>query len=123
MDRPPFGAFGSIPEVLGAQTEVAQWFLAEVPGLDEALRGLNDPIPFVLQHAVGGNEPLGWLGALINQLVNEVLDLTQDAVTGRGRPAIKSARTLFELLVTAKDVVGGSWTMADRYDRHRWVVA
>jgi hypothetical protein len=35
---------------------------------------------------------------------------------------MKSARTLFELLVTAKDVVGGSWTMADRYDRHRWVV-
>jgi hypothetical protein len=122
MDDPPFGAFGSIPDVLGAQTEVAQWFLSEVPGLDEALRGLNDPIPFVLQHAVGGNEPLDWLGALINQLVNEVFDLTQDAVTGRGRPALKSARTLFELLVTAKDVVDGSWTMADRYDRHRWIV-
>jgi hypothetical protein len=43
-------------------------------------------------------------------------------VAGRGRPAIKSARTLFELLVTAKDIVDGSWTMADRYDRHRWVV-
>jgi hypothetical protein len=92
------------------------------PGLDEALQGLNDPIPFVLQHAVGGAEPLDWLGALVNQLVNELLDLTQDAVTGRGRPAFKSARTIFELLVTAKDITGDPWSMSDRYDRHRWVV-
>jgi hypothetical protein len=86
MDYPPFGAFGSIPDVLDAQAQVAKRFLAETPGLDKALRGLNDPIPFVLQHAMGGSEPLDWLGALVNQLVNELLDLTQDAVAGRGRP-------------------------------------
>jgi len=122
MPGPQHDDVDSYAQVLDAHSQVGQELLARVDGLDEAIRGLNDPIWFVVNHVLGAPQPLQWLGALVNQLLNELADLTHDAVCGRGRPAVKAARTIFELLVAAKDITTGPWPMADRYDRHRWLV-
>ncbi len=57
---------------------------------------------------------------LTNQATNDFLDLLYDLAHGRGRPALRSTRSLFELLVTAHDVVS-SPELAERYAAHRWV--
>ncbi|MCA1706717.1 MAG: hypothetical protein LC808_27015 [Actinobacteria bacterium] len=52
----------------------------------------------------------------------DFLDLITDICRGRGRPALRSARSLFELLITLHDITS-SPDLAERYFRHQFVVS
>jgi hypothetical protein len=121
MAGPPEIDIGSVGDIVREQARFADDVPANVEGLDAALRGLREPTLFVIEHAVGRPGPPEWVGAVVNQLNNELSDPVLDAICGRGRPAIKASRSLFDLLVTAKDIIA-SPAVAERYERHRWVV-
>jgi len=57
---------------------------------------------------------------ILNQASNEFADLLVDAEWGRGRPAIKTTRSLFELLVTLLDVMSSD-EMSRRYLAHQTI--
>src|SRR5215510_5236460 len=121
MAGPPEIDIGSIADVVNDQARFAADVLAHVDGLDAAIRGLREPMVFTVEHAVGRPDPPHWVGAVVNQLNNDVTDLVQDAICGRGRPAIRTARSLFDHLLTVRDVTSAA-TLAERYECHRWVV-
>jgi hypothetical protein len=57
------------------------------------------------------------LRPILNQALNDALDLIFDCVHGRGRSAVRTARTLFELLVALDDVLANP-DMDARFSRH-----
>jgi len=72
--------------------------------------------PFV--HQFIGSESVGEAEmTVVTQRVNDFLDLLFDVSCGRGRPALRTARSLFEHAITLKDV-HKSQTEADRYVAH-----
>ncbi len=54
---------------------------------------------------------------IVNQATNDFLDLFYEAMSGRGRPAVRSARTLFEHLVNLRWTTA-SGAEAERYCEH-----
>lgn len=58
---------------------------------------------------------------LITQAHNDLLDTLYDIMTGRGRPALRASRSMFEHLVNARDIMGNP-EMEERYVAHRAVV-
>lgn len=55
--------------------------------------------------------------SMLNQLLNDWLDLMQGAVNGMGRPAFRSARSIFEISLFAFDVFDDD-AAAERYLAH-----
>lgn len=108
-------------ETYTTSLDVAKWVLATVEGLGEDIVSLHDPLWLVAEHTAGRENPPVWLNALVAQLRNELLDLLHEAVAARGRPAVKSARSLFDLLVTARELSLDT-SLRERYERHRWLV-
>jgi hypothetical protein len=84
-------------ETYTTSLDVAKWVLATVEGLGDDIVSLHDPLWLVAEHTAGRENPPVWLNALVTQLTNELLDLLHEAVAARGRPAVKSARSLFDL--------------------------
>jgi hypothetical protein len=72
--------------------------------------------PFV--HRIVGTNSTGESQKLIvTQAANDYLDLLFDVSCGRGRPALRTARSLLEHMVALRDV-GGSTSLSDRYVEH-----
>lgn len=59
---------------------------------------------------------------VFSQLCNDFLDLLADLLAGRGRPAMRTARTIFESSITLMDVTSDH-KLDDRYADHLWIAA
>jgi hypothetical protein len=87
------------------------------PGLEESVRGINDPLARFLSFVMAASPPPSVIGIVLSQSAAEFTDLLFDIRVGRGRPALKGTRSLFELLVTAHDVLS-SEELSNRYLDH-----
>lgn len=120
-------ATGPLPDewnLLRAPSAMAENIEAHAPGFVRAVADLVGVLPaFVgsVYPSLASAEPRAE-AMIFNQTVNDYIDLLFDVVTGRGRAAVKSARTLFELLVTLKDVVRDAG-ISQRYRQYDAVVA
>lgn len=114
---PAHGDFGYPVDFYAAIT-------AAVPGLRQAAQRLTESIlalinhPFFRLDLLDEERPAisapGSLMPIFNQAANDVIDLVHDCLSGRGRVAVRTARTLFELLVSLRDVTA-SPDMDERY--------
>ena len=59
---------------------------------------------------------------LAAQSANDFVDLLDDIGMGRGRPALRGLRSIFESLITMLDIASGDGDAADRYGEHYAVV-
>jgi hypothetical protein len=57
------------------------------------------------------------VSVVLTQATNDLIDLLFDSCSGRGRPALRAARSLYELAVTLPEVVGDD-ARAERYMDH-----
>lgn len=111
----------SVRSLLNEGERVAELVLDEIPALDgdaiAAISATNDWIG-VLVANTDVPEPLR---LACTQAANEFVDLLVDCIRCRGRPAIKAARSLFELLLTVLDISEDAEAL-ERYGEHRWLV-
>jgi hypothetical protein len=102
---------------LAMPSDIQQELNALLPGFDQIVeRCANSLQPFVHQF-IGSDEVGEAHGIIVTQAINDFLDLLFDASCGRGRPALRAARSLFEHVATLKDV-DRDQTEADRYLAH-----
>ena len=59
---------------------------------------------------------------LVAQTANDFIDLLDDIGMGRGRPALRGLRSIFESFITMLDIADGDSSTADRYAEHYSVV-
>ena len=119
-DEKQLCSFGDMQEEFGAIGYVKTAIAEYLPGYHQAV---ND----VLQELVAYTElvhPSGHRGVslLTVQTANDFSDLLADIGMGRGRPAIRCLRSIFESLVTMLDIAGGYSNTTDRYEDHHAVV-
>lgn len=108
------------PTPLDAPDVIGPWLAEEVPELNPTLRRVGELIrPFVSFAHVSTVDAAA---TVINQATNDFIDTLVDCSLGRGRSALRSARSLFELAITAKEIQA-SPDLARRYMDHRYVVA
>ena len=62
------------------------------------------------------------VGLLLTQTTNDFIDMLEDVGMGRGHPAVRGLRSIFEALVTMLDIASGGNDVADRYAEHHAVV-
>ncbi|MDQ3532861.1 MAG: hypothetical protein M3456_10905 [Actinomycetota bacterium] len=94
-----------------------------VPNLRPTLVGLSGTAATFIRDA-HGRYPSGGPGGitvLLSQAQNDFLDALADVSWGRGRAALRSARSLFDHLVTATEIFRNP-ALERRYVDHRWVI-
>ena len=67
--------------------------------------------------ALSGSRRPG-VGILVAQAVNDFSDLLADLEMGRGRPAMRCLRSIFESLITMLDITDPNSDAIDRYEEH-----
>lgn len=96
-ERPEFGP------LLRTYDSVAREIAGAIPAFKQVESQLVDAIrPFtdVMVRQIDTTDPSQVARArVVNQAINDYLDLLYEAFSGRGRPALRSARTLYEHLV------------------------
>lgn len=107
---------------LDAPAYVAGQIAERVPDLRPRLDAVAHQLPAVVGQAHWSGDDVPGLSPVVNQAANDFIDLLYDVSCGRGRPALKAARSLFELLVTALDIRLADENAA-RYLEHRWIVS
>lgn len=105
---------------LGNCAELANLILDSVSGLDEVLFVAQDELGNWISLVTSAHSYSNGSTLAYAQAANEFLDLLFDLAHGRGRPAIKASRSLFELSVTVKDILVDP-EACGRYEDHRWV--
>ena len=108
----PLDAPASVEEELRARNPS---FLDAVARLANALTALAT---YAAPSEIDGPRSLH---RIINQAINDMLDLLYDVSRGRGRPAARTARSLFELVIAMLDVLDDE-EMDQRYHNH-WMIA
>jgi len=109
------------------QADLSDWasiandLLAALPRLDAAAGKMHQEIAVWMEFVVNGPHATLALTHTIGQAANEMLDLLYECAHGRGRPALKSCRSLFDIWITIKDITGDP-KAGRRYEDHRWVV-
>ena len=101
---------------------------------------IEEHLPEYSRAVIEIRRELGAYGALVNpfahlhpstqrsvsllqvQTANDFIDLLDDLGMGRGRPAMRGLRSIFESLVTMLDIASGGNDAADRYEEHYAVV-
>ena len=73
---------------------------------------------------VGLAHPVAHRGVnlLLAQTANDFIDLLDDIGMGRGRPALRGLRSIFESFITMLDIASGDGDTVDRYAEHYAVV-
>lgn len=112
------GLFGAY---IRESQELANALLAAIPELDEAAAATRDAIADWIGIVIHAPNAAAGVSLAAAQSVNEMMDLLVECVNGRGRPALKSCRSLFELMLTMKDVIADP-VARERYEDHRWVI-
>ena len=72
--------------------------------------------------ALSGSRRPG-VGILVTQAVNDFSDLLADLEMGRGRPAMRCLRSIFESLITMLDITDPNSDAIDRYEEHYGVAS
>src|SRR5664280_1542881 len=88
-----------------------------LPELGPAVERCEVSLRFFVHQFIGSDTPGEALAAITTQSVNDFVDLMYDISCGRGRLALRSSRSLFELLATF-NLVSGSDEEAERYLAH-----
>jgi hypothetical protein len=99
---------------------VSDEVLEELPVLRDIHEELGDALPFTheaISLADQTDATQRARGRILAQASNDYLDLLYEATCGRGRPALRTARTLFEHLVNYRSIDTDS-AMAERYCDH-----
>lgn len=63
------------------------------------------------------------VGILVTQAVNDFSDLLADLEMGRGRPAMRCLRSIFESLITMLDITDPNSDAIDKYEEHYGVAS
>lgn len=105
--------------LFGGDEGIRDQVIRECPAIPEATEGLMRAMPAFVDalHAEGTEA----LSAAVSQAINDLVDLLHDVLLGRGRSAIRSARSLYELLVTVYDITGSAED-AQRYVDHKSIL-
>jgi Family of unknown function (DUF5677) len=103
-----------IPDLLKAQIQ------SRAPDFRERAEAVGRLLPSFMQFVHSTGQRIDAVTTVVTLATNDVLDLLFDSIHGRGRAALRTARSLFELLVTAIDVLE-SKDVATRYMDQRWV--
>ena len=114
-DGPTRGSAASNPEAMAAEIEKA------VPGLATACARVDGAL---LDWFVVTNPAYGWDQAEqvpSSMAINDFADLLFDLRSGRGRPAARGCRSIFENLVTVLDVTGSA-AEGERFLAHRPII-
>lgn len=101
---------------------VEEALAAEIPDFPLAIRSIAKALRTFIASLHDNSYPPHGLSAAISQATNDFVDVLQDASRGRGRSAIMSSRSLFELLTTVLDLLHDRG-LEERYMNHRWVIA
>lgn len=93
--------------LLDAPSVMEREIRSRVPELKAALDQLSGALVHFISSAHSNYPPDGPGGVpvVLSQVVNDFVDVLYDITSGRGRSALRGARSLFELMVTAKDVM------------------
>ncbi len=91
--------------------------LEQVPGLEEGVNAIWAELA-ALVGSIYETAPRQSLQVLLTLAANDFRDLLIDLAEGRGRPAMHSARALFESMVALPDVIANQDESADRYEAH-----
>lgn len=93
----------------------------EIPNLIEVQSVIVDglrPLTLVVHEQMDASDPIqAARSKIVHQALNDYLDLLFEASTGRGRPAVRSARSIFEHLVNQR-WISSSVAEAQRYLDH-----
>jgi len=111
------------PTLLDAPDFMREAIAEACPSLRAMLDQVIGEIPtfVVYAHHTAGEERTA-VSAIVTQASNTFVDVMFDISAGRGRSAAMGTRSLFELLVTLREVIGSS-SLADRYLAHGSVSA
>ncbi|MDP9398285.1 MAG: hypothetical protein M3P96_10920 [Actinomycetota bacterium] len=88
--------------------QLSQAWSRALGSLDLLAEGVYERVPNAAAHLVA------------NQAINDFIEMGQDLLTGRGRSALRVSRSLFEQLVTLREVCRDP-ALAQRYEDHRHV--
>lgn len=102
----------------GVSEEIAQRAAQTIEASAQAVQAAASFVDFVHR----STREYDALKVIVAQATNDFLDLLFDVLHGRGRPALRGARSLVELLITERDVLG-SPEIAARYMDQRWIGA
>ena len=111
---------GTFASWVRESASMADQLLTTLPALDHAAEGVRESIRDWIGVIINAPAATSALSLAASQSANETLDLLVECVHGRGRPALKACRSLFELLLTVKDVIADP-DARERYEEHRWV--
>lgn len=104
---------------LASPVPMLEWCAASCPGLVAAVNLYNSGLaPLISEVADSEAHPATTL--VVTQLINDLNDTIFDAMAGRGRSALRSARAVFEHLLNLIAVIDDT-EMADRFIAH-WPV-
>jgi len=112
------------PNLLDAPVAIGQEVQEAVPELAPVLDEVADASMRFIKHAMGSysNDGPGGVPVVLSQSLNDFMEILFDIRTGRGRSALRGTRGLFELLVTARDVMQDP-ILEKRYMDHESVVS
>lgn len=110
----------TIRSLLNESTDVSSHILDSLPELEADAARFHLAISTWVGLLVDSNHPEG-IKRACSQAANEGIDLVMECLRGSGRPALKAARSLFELRLTTVDIVHDP-TQLQRYEDHQWVV-
>lgn len=88
----------------------------DLPSLSAAVAEMRKELA-AYNSAFSSSRRLG-VGILVTQAVNDFSDLLADIEMGRGRPAMRSLRSIFESLITMLDITDPASDAIDRYEEH-----
>ena len=110
---------GSVPLDVADPSAVSEALYERVPQLPSTIAGVHSSLARFIGdiHSVVGDMALA---VILNQAANEFAGVIYEVQLGRGREALKDARSVFELLVTTLDVLE-SEELAQRYLDHEIV--
>lgn len=103
----------------GPQTTFRQ-IIEHLPEFEALATELADAISYFGSGAYSNN-PSGALRLVTAQGINDFVDGTWDCLAGRGRPALRAARSVFESLINLKDLLNDP-ELEERYLDHLVVV-
>lgn len=88
--------------------------LEALPDLGQAIAETRQEL-FAFNVTTSTNRQRG-IGILLVQAINDFSDLLADIAMGRGRPAMRCLRTVFESLITMKDITNPNSNDLQRYE-------
>jgi hypothetical protein len=117
---------GSPGDLFDTYDQLAQEILAGMPAGPDLLQHLGAkrvmeavwPYTHALIHNIDRSDPVQLARSrIVSQAVNDYFDLLYEALRGRGRPAVRSARSLFDHLLNLR-TIDGDRGEAERYCDH-----